>query len=167
VSRLVRNPLAGPMLRIAIALLPALAVAALAGGSARADQSAVCSSGCDSLPAGVSVDPASYKLWPSGARTLLDTTWAPASSVGVFALLNSGATPSPPFTLGISVEDHNPAGEALLGSTSLNYAVPALDPGQSVKLGVPLDYSQCDIYIVVAPGSVHPTVLRAGDPAAC
>jgi len=147
--------------------LVALAGISLANGAAHADDLAACSPNCGALPAGVVVDPASYKLWPSGARTLIDDTWSPNDSVGVIALLNTSASASPAFTLSVRVENHDPIGEAILSGTSLTYDVPALDPGQNLSLGVPLDYTQCDIYLVVAAGSAAPTVLRTGDPAAC
>lgn len=156
-----------PRLAGAVLVPVLLFAAAAAPGGARADDVDSCAVACSTLPAGVTVDPASYKLWAGGARSLLDTTWSPESSVGVLALLNSGASQSPTFMLSIRVENHDPISEAVISAASFSYAVPALDPGQSLRLGVPLDYTQCNIYLIVAPDSVSPTVLRTGDPAAC
>lgn len=116
---------------------------------------------------GLAVDPASFKLWPDGARTILNATWSPSGSSAPFNVRNYGTTPTTETRVTVTVEDHDPAGEALLGSTRYSLTVPSLDPGETATINVPVDYTQCNVYISVDLGSGSPTVLRTGDPAAC
>lgn len=131
----------------------------------RADNTHSCSPACPSTPAAVVIVPASYKLWPSGAKTFLQTHWSPNASSGLVTLTNSGTSTSSSFGLTVAVENHDPATESLQSSTAYTYALPALAPDQDVSLSVPLDYSQCDIYVIFDLAA--PATLRTGNPAAC
>src|SRR5580700_6726100 len=95
---------------------PALAlVIALALGAAPVWAGAVVKNtcaGCQASQAGIEVDPASYKVWPSGSRTFLNAEWHTTPASATFAILNNGAAPSPPFTAMADVIDHNPLSEA-------------------------------------------------------
>jgi uncharacterized membrane protein len=115
----------------------------------------------------VEVDPTSYKLWPSGSRTFLNVVWGSAAGQASFEVRNSGTAPSSPFTARVDVSNHNPLTQTPVDDMTLSYAIPSLDPGATTEVTVPLDPTQCDIFVSVDLGTGSPIVLRTGNPATC
>jgi hypothetical protein len=147
---------------LGIVLVSIVPSSALAGASMQNS----CGS-CQSAPAAIIVDPVSYKLWPSGARTFANVQWGTYAGSASFSLLNSGSAPTSPFTATVQVNDYDPLSQIPMDGISYSYSIPALTPGQTATVTVPLNPAQCDIFVTVNAGAGPPTVLRTGNPAAC
>jgi hypothetical protein len=150
---------------IAVLLFGVLVVLASGGGAALADNSncAACQANAQSL----SVDTSSFKLWPSGSKTLLDVVWTASDSRASFNLLNSGTAATPQTAINVLVDYHDPLTQTSTGGMSYTFSVPQLNPQTTSAVTVPLDYSQCDVFITVDLGNGTPMVFRTGNPAAC
>lgn len=123
--------------------------------------------GCDAVSGSIGVDPASYKLWPDGNKTFLNVQWSSAGGVASFEVRNFGGDPSPALTASVEVSDHDPISELPKDHLVRMYQIPPLAPEASTTVTVPLDPTQCDVWVTVDLGSGSPTVLRAGNPATC
>jgi hypothetical protein len=150
---------------IAFLLLGMLLFVAVGGRPALADN-ATCVA-CQASIQYLAVDTASFKLWPSGSKTLLDVVWTPSNSQASFNLLNSGVATTPQTTIIVLVDYHDPLTQTSIGGTSYTYSVPALNPQTTSTVTIPLDYAQCDVFVTVDLGSGVPSVFRTGNPAAC
>jgi len=122
---------------------------------------------CPARQTTVELDPRSYKIWPSGSRTFVAAQWSSAAGSASFTVLNPGISPAPALTATVEVIDHNPMTQTPIDDVTYSYPIPALAPGGSVNVAVPLDPSQCDIFVTIDLGSGGDTVLRTGNPAAC
>ncbi|HTE84560.1 MAG TPA: hypothetical protein VK821_07490 [Dehalococcoidia bacterium] len=122
---------------------------------------------CRAAAQSLTVDQSSYKLWPSGARTLLDVVWSPQNSKASFSLVNNGPTATEMLNVNVLVNNHDPLSQTSVNSTAYTFAVPALAPQTAATVTVPLDYAQCDVFLTVDLGTAAPTILRTGNPAAC
>jgi hypothetical protein len=153
-----------------ISAIAALTAAATAGSGSRAlagpSMTGNCAKCAAAIPS-VFVDPASYKLWPSGARTFLNVRWTPTSGEASFDLRNAGADSSPAFAVSVTVSNHDPILQTPINELDYSYPVTSLAPGAATTITVPLDPSQCDIFVSIDLGSGAATVLRTGNPAAC
>jgi hypothetical protein len=147
-------------------MLALSAACALAPIAASAASTSDCD-GCLASAATVVVDPSSYKVWPSGSRTFLSVQWGSAEAHASFDIKNLGSAPSPELTAGIVVSNHDPLTQTPVDSTTYTYPVGSLAPGGVATVTVPLDPTQCDIFVSVDLGTGGPTVLRTGNPAAC
>jgi hypothetical protein len=122
---------------------------------------------CVSAGQALTVEESSYKLWPSGAKTVVDVVWLPTDSRASFEIINSGGATTQPATATVTVDYHDPLTQIPMTSTTYSVAVPALGPQTTTTVTVPLDYAQCDVFITIDLGAGNPTVLRTGNPAAC
>jgi hypothetical protein len=147
---------------LAATLTAGLRAASADGGAGNADCGA-----CRAATQSLALDPASYKLWPSGARTLLNVAWSTAGSSASFNLVNSGQVATPALNVTVVVDNHDPLSQTSNGATTYTYAVAALAPQTSAAVTVPLDYRQCDVFVTVDLGIGSPDVFRTGNPAAC
>lgn len=155
----------------ALGALPAILSAAgilLAAPSAFADNvnSADCGT-CRVAAQSLGVDASSYKVWPSGSKTLVDVVWLPNDSRASFSLINTGIAASPATNVTVVVDNHDPLTQTSINATSYTYGVPALAPETTATVTVPLDYAQCDVFLTLDLGNGAPTVFRTGNPAAC
>jgi hypothetical protein len=122
---------------------------------------------CHAAVQSLNVDASSYKLWPSGSKTLLDDFWLPGASTASFSLVNGGTAAIPATNVTIVVENHDPLTQVPVNAMSYTYGVPGLAPQTTATITVPLDYNQCDIFLTLDVGNGVPTVFRTGNPAAC
>jgi hypothetical protein len=123
--------------------------------------------GCQASAATLVVDPSSYKLWPSGSRTFLSVQWAAETASASFDIKNLGSAPSPELIVDVVVSNHDPLTQTPMTTTSYSDPIASLASGATATINVPLDPTQCDIFVSVDLGSGAPTVLRTGNPAAC
>ena len=149
----------------------ALLAASLAGfGAPHVSATAIIQNdctGCNAVSGSPGVDPASYKLWPDGNKTFLNVHWSSTGGVASFDVRNFGAEPTPALTASVDVSDHDPISELPRDHTGHIYQIPPLAPGELMTVTVPLDPTQCDIWVTVDFGFGSPTVLRTGNPATC
>jgi hypothetical protein len=122
---------------------------------------------CSAFAQTVSVDPASYKTWPSGSRTLVDVTWSQDGSKARLSLVNQSSAPTEPFSIKVQVDYHDPLSQSSVSTVNDTYAIPALARQASTTISVPLDYGQCDVFLTLDLGDGLPSVFRTGNPAAC
>jgi hypothetical protein len=148
-------------LPLLLLFLPLFATA----GAASADNTSC--SGCQASGLALGVDTASYKLWPTGSKTLLDVVWTPTDSRASFNLLNSGTVATPATAITVLVDNHDPLTQQSVDAMSYTFSVPSLAPQTTSTVTIPLDYVQCDVFVTIDLGNGVPLVLRTGNPAAC
>lgn len=156
--------------RAAVAVIVLAGLVVVTGGAPAAAAGTMLQGACASCNASapaVMVDPASYKLWPSGSRTFVNAQWTPNGGEASFDVRNFSDAPTPALTATVEVSDHDPASQVPLDHTVHTYPIPALAPGASSTVHVPLDPTQCDIWVSVALGLGDPTIMRTGNPATC
>lgn len=113
------------------------------------------------------IDPDSYKVWPSGSRTLTYVEWSAADSSAQLNLTNAGKAPLPRFVVNVRVDYHDPISQQVASSQSYDFVIEQLAPAASAAIQIPLDYAQCDVYLSLDLGGDSLTVFRTGNPAAC
>jgi hypothetical protein len=124
-------------------------------------------SACQTAQTTLEIDPTSYKVWPSGSHTFVNAQWSSQSGSASFTVRNTGSLTSSAFTATAEVSNHNPLTQQPVDDVIYQYPIPSLAPAASMDVAVPLDPSQCDIFVTVRLGNGQSMVLRTGNPATC
>ena len=151
---------------LTFAILAAALTVGLRAASADGGSSADCGA-CRAAANSLAINPASFRLWPSGARTLVSVAWSQTGSSASFDLVNMGQAATPALNVSVVVDNHDPLTQTSNGTTTYTYAVSALAPQASAVVTVPLDFRQCDVFLTVDLGNGAPATFRTGNPAAC